>query len=363
MDIAIVDPFGVADDPDMPFLAGALDPVEVRRQFASCLPQLARESGGLTIRAIRVLRHKPGRRCLIAYDLEGRRPDASARPQTVLGKARAKGLDRSQVPLLEAMRAAGFDGRDDGIAVPEPIGMVPEFQMWLQRQEPGVPATRLLAGPGGVALARRIAEAAHKLHREGPAPSRRHTMADELGILHDRLRRVARSEPKWASRLERLLAACQRLGSSVEERPTCGIHRDFYPDQVLVDGTRLCLLDFDLYCEGNPALDIGNFLGHLTEQSLRSGGDADGLADRERAMEDRFVELRGESVRPAIRAYATLTLARHIAISAQMASRRHVTGPLVDLCERRLGLRSRVRPARVDTTTITDEVTNGGADR
>src|SRR5437773_3836244 len=30
------------------------------------------------------------------------------------------------------------------------------------------------------------------------------------------------------------------------------------------------LLDFDLYCQGDPALDIGNFVGHLTEQSLRT---------------------------------------------------------------------------------------------
>jgi hypothetical protein len=26
----------------------------------------------------------------------------------------------------------------------------------------------------------------------------------------------------------------------------CGIHRDFYADQVIVDGSRLYLLDFDL---------------------------------------------------------------------------------------------------------------------
>src|SRR2546426_9353652 len=39
---------------------------------------------------------------------------------------------------------------------------------------------------------------------------------------------------------------------------------------VIVNGERLFLLDFDLYCEGDPALDIGNFLGHITEQSLRS---------------------------------------------------------------------------------------------
>ena len=34
------------------------------------------------------------------------------------------------------------------------------------------------------------------------------------------------------------------------------IHRDFYPDQVLVDGARVYLLDLDLYSLGEPPLDV-----------------------------------------------------------------------------------------------------------
>src|SRR5207245_9541587 len=102
-----------------------------------------------------------------------------------------------------------------------------------------------------------------------------------------------------------------RLGAATREATTCWSHRYFYADQVIVDAGRLFLVDFDLYCEGDPALDIGNFLGHVTEQSLRTLGDPEALADREHAMEERFVELSG--VTPAaVRAYATLTLVRHV---------------------------------------------------
>src|SRR5207245_1267913 len=88
-----------------------------------------------------------------------------------------------------------------------------------------------------------------------------------------------------------------------------------------VDDGRLFLLDFDLYCEGDPALDIGNFLGHVTEQSLRTLGGAGALADQEHAIEERFVELSG--VAPAaVRAYATLTLVRHIYLSTLFPERR-----------------------------------------
>jgi thiamine kinase-like enzyme len=121
-----------------------------------------------------------------------------------------------------------------------------------------------------VELVRRIAEAVHKIHRADVPAEHRHTMADELRILHKRLPEVARQEPAWERRIERLLAACDRLGESVPEPRACGVHRDFYADQVLVSGQRLVLLDFDLYCVGDPALDVGNFLGHVTAE-IRDG--------------------------------------------------------------------------------------------
>jgi aminoglycoside phosphotransferase (APT) family kinase protein len=211
--------------------------------------------------------------------------------------------------------------------------------MWLQRKVQGRVATDLLAATGGEDLVRRIAEAAHKLHRAGVLAKRRHTMADEVRILHERLPSVARSEPRWEGRIERLLDACDHLGAGTPEPEPCGIHRDFYADQVIVAGPRLCLIDFDLYCEGDPALDIGNFLGHIREQSLRSLGDPEALASLEVAMEERFVELAGEETRHAVRTYKLLTLARHIHLSTLFPERRSFTSSLLELCEEYLGTR------------------------
>ena len=117
---------------------------------------------------------------------------------------------------------------------------------------------------------------------------------------------------------------------------TCGIHRDFYPAQVIVDGGRLWLIDFDLYCQGDPGLDAGNFIGHVAEESLRTCGDAGALRDQEQAMDARFVELSGEPVRASMRAYTTLTLARHIYLSTQFPERMAWTERMVELCEERL---------------------------
>ncbi len=333
----MLDPFGARADPRMPLLARALDPDEVERHLH------ARDIGPpgaparLALRAIRTVRYKPGRRCLIEYDLEVRCPDTPPEVVTLVAKARSRGADAGTFHLLQALRARGFDeASPDGVAVPEPVAVIPALGVWLQRKVPGTAATAALAEPGGVALARRLADALHKLHRAGAAARRRHTMADELRILHRCLESLAERRPEWGRRLGRLLSACDRLGAATPPRPLVGIHRDFYPDHALLDGERLYLLDFDLYCEGDPALDVGNCVAHITEQSVRTRGDPGALADREAALEDRFVELAGEPARQAVRAYALLTLARHVYLSTQFADRRAFTAVLLELCEHRL---------------------------
>ena len=348
MTVPVLDPFGAAADPALPSLALALDPVEVRRAFRRPLPRLAGHDGAVQVRAVRVTRHKPGRRCVVEYDVAVERPGAPPEVVTLVGKVRAGRFGKSGHRLLGAFRDAGFgaDSRD-GISVPEPIGTLPAFRMWLQRKVAGRVATDLLAAPGGTRLARWIAEAAHKVHRAGVPAEKRHTMADELRILHACLPTVAAGEPRWAGRLERLLDACDRLGAATPAPAPRGIHRDFYGDQVVVDPDeeRLYLIDFDLYCAGDPGLDIGNFLGHITEHSLRTRGDPGALVDVERAMEERFVEIAGEVVRASVRAYARLTLARHVYLSTRFAERRAMTEALLELCEARLGLATRP-PAR-----------------
>ena len=136
--IPVTDPFGVANDPEMPSLAAALDPIEAQRRLGHRLGRLTGEDDAVHLMAIRVTRYKPGRRCVIEYDVEIEEPDAPPQAVTLLGKVRRVRSGKSGYRLLDALWNAGFgDDSRDGISVPEPIGVVPEFRMWLQRKVRG----------------------------------------------------------------------------------------------------------------------------------------------------------------------------------------------------------------------------------
>ena len=332
-----LDPFGAAADPDMPTLKLALDPVAMREEFKHGLPRLSGTEGRIHIRKISVLRHKPGRRCVLEYGVKLLLPEKPPQRLSLIGKVRARRFGNESYRLLDAIWNAGFQTESpDGISVPEPLGVIPKAQLWLQRKVPGNTAAQLLSQPDGVSLARHIAEALHKLHRAKIPTERSHTMADELRILHEHLPAVAPLKPELSPRITRLLAACDRLGTSVTTPHLCGIHRDFYPAQVMVDRTRLYLLDFDLYCQGDPGLDVGNFVAHITEECMRNGRPPDALAEVKAALIERFIALSGEAFQPSIDAYDTLTLVRHVYLCTQFPERLPNLEPMLAWCERRL---------------------------
>jgi thiamine kinase-like enzyme len=318
-------------DGKMPFLADAVDRVRVEECFEGCL-DIAKNC---RVQNVRVIRHKLERRCLIEYELI----DDAGEIITLIGKVRAKGTDFHSYELQKSLWESGFgDDSPDGISVPEPVGVIPEWQMWLQRKVEGVTATQLLSQTNGILPAKLIAEAAHKLHQANILTRRSHRMSDELRILHERIPLVMEQYPQWQSRLERILAASDDLGANTPEPKPCGIHRDFYPDQVIINNSRLYLLDLDLYCAGNPAVDIGNFIAHLQEYSLRTFGNSQVLQEYENILTERFIQLTGNEFSPAIQAYTTLTLVRHIHISTLFPERRPFTEALLNLCEQQLNI-------------------------
>lgn len=332
--VTVSDPFSAAADLTMPNVAIALDPVAVDALLKRGLPRLTGEGGILRLRRITVLRHKPGKRCLIEYRVRVDEAHREPYRASIIGKTRAKRFGQKDYRLQQEFWDRGFSNESaDGITVPEPLGHIPEIQMWFQRKIKAESATDLLRSHAALPLARKVAEAAFKIHQSGVPTEKSHGIEDELRILQTCFASVARTNPSLSPRLEKLWKECVRLGDSLGGRPTTGIHRDFYSDQILVQDQKLWLIDFDLYCQGDPALDIGNFTAHLSELALRLFGRSDALNAIENALVNRFLELAGAQHRGAIQAYHLLTLARHIYLSTQFEERRALTEPLLSLCE------------------------------
>ena len=81
-------------------LSPATNPAYIQTALREALQQ-----PDLELRDLELLRHKPGRRALIAYTIA--RPGQP--PQTLLGKQRVKGVDKHGYHIQRALWQQGFD--------------------------------------------------------------------------------------------------------------------------------------------------------------------------------------------------------------------------------------------------------------
>lgn len=275
--------------------------------------------------AVTLLRHKPGRRALLRYDLPGAAP--------ILGKLRAKGPDRRTPALHGALRDAGLDGTaETGV----PAALAEMGALWLQEMVPGRVLTDLLR-PGGPTDAARLAgRALARLHGVAPgalpaSADRRWTLEDEYRVLDRALGQAATADPPAAPRIAGIRDAARQALAALPPEATVGIHRDFYPDQILIDGGRAWILDLDLFTQGDAAIDLGNFLAHLDEQGLRLHGSITALEAQGEAFLSGYAALRPMD-RPRIALLRRVSLARHIWLSRIIPGRAGTTEALVKHC-------------------------------
>lgn len=323
----------VPADVALPTLATALDPEQAAAAFAAVD---AFAGARVHVLHVALVRHKPGRRAVIAYELRLTRDGRDERVAAI-GKMRARRYAGHAYRRLRDLHVGGFGADNaDGIAVPEPLGVARSLNLWLQRRVEGVEATLALRHAAATPLATRVAHAIDKLHRHPVATTRTHTLDDELAILARVFAIAAGQRPAWTRRLDALLDTARALAARRRHAPLTAIHRDFYGDQVLVHGDRLTLLDFDLYCQGPAALDAGNFLGHLAEQAVREPAHAAALSRAEAALEQAYLDRVGHAERAAVRTCTALTVARHVYLSLVIPGRQSTAAAVLDLAEARM---------------------------
>jgi len=295
--------------------------------------RVLRESGAIDLRervaAAHLVKHRPGRRALVAYVIE---ESETGGTRILVGKSRAKGLDRRTVEVINLLTSAGFSaGSNDGVTVPPVSGVIPQWRMWLSPKIPGVTVTELIGGGAGREAAQRSADAARKLHATELASLRVHTTSDEVELLTGYLTHAAGARPEHAGRIENLLGACRRLAAGIPAGRTGTIHRDFYGDQVIVAGDGVSIVDLDLVSCGDPMLDVGNFFAHVAEQGLRERGDCHSFDHVCRTFAERYGL--SETQKSAVVVYHLLTLARHVWISIRIPRRNHLTASILAECE------------------------------
>jgi Ser/Thr protein kinase RdoA (MazF antagonist) len=272
-------------------LASVIDPVAMR----DALHQVWR-ARQVRVRSVRgqVLSYTPEARAALLFDvLSEDRVTRVPEMRRLVGKLH---VSREPARLFAGHWAVWRGAGGHGVA--PPVGYVSQMQLSLQEFVPG---TRLsdLAGTGAfTGLVRRAAHVIANIHGMVLPVLATRRVEKEVAVIDRWIGVLARLRPAYAGRLESL---ARRLRSEVAERMrvTGTIHADFHMANILCDGQRVTIIDWDQAAHGDPMIDVGRVLASLRVSSLRVHNRLDGFADAEAGFLEAYLRRTGEDERRA----------------------------------------------------------------
>ena len=272
---------------------------------------------------VELLGHRPGKRCIVRIHL-----DRQASIIVKLYKQRSDKAGRVHA-LTASLWKEGFD-EAAAIRIPRPLGHYEPWRMVVMEDVALPPLIEALERHDASPYAS-VGEALAKLHRHvAPPVAAPHTAAHEIALIRRNVTLTANAFPALAHPLARCLEQAVSALADDPGAPTVLAHRDFYEKQLFYDRGRVVLIDFDTTCFAEPAVDLGNFLAHLTLRRLQ------GMAIPETA-ETRFLQgyrVKDRHLMRRIDAYRRATLLRLACLYAFRPAWRRLIGPLLRFSQR-----------------------------
>jgi thiamine kinase-like enzyme len=229
-------------------------------------------------------------RAVLRYQIQGRRPGSGrVERQTVYGKVFTSNIGALAGPATAALRERVLNN-DGGysFSVPRSLGWRPDMQLSLLEAIPGKPLISDLlkarlrgqaTEPEMLSLRQMIdacAQIAARLHTSNIQLGRRRTLDDELAMLRKSFVEVRRLSPELGAQMEAWLDQLSIYAEQSDSLRLGFCHGDYTYTQVIFEGQRAGLVDFDSICQAEPALDIGHFLAYLRVAGFKAQKLADG---------------------------------------------------------------------------------------
>ncbi|MGQ0743740.1 MAG: phosphotransferase family protein, partial [Acidimicrobiales bacterium] len=260
-------------DGELPCLVAATDTRGMVPVFAEAL-----DRAGLDVRRVEVSLGAYGRRhrCVLRYNVDVSSRSTGRRGRAVVfGKVYSGDAGEVVARVVPAITRHLVDSTTSRISVPSHLTYVPELHLSLLNRVPGRPVVadvikatclgRPLDSdwPTAAAAMDDAARAAAELHGwpHSDAPVR--TLGHDVADLRADLRHLRKYSPRLAAHLGAHLDQIETAGIVTTTHPLALAHGDFSLAQLLHDGRRVSIIDFDSACRAEPAMDLGHFLAYL----------------------------------------------------------------------------------------------------
>jgi hypothetical protein len=281
--------------PSLPILT---DPEQARALLERSIRAAGPDYHDLRIEscAPKIMRYTPGSRCTILYHLTYPPGLAASHnwPDIVVAKTYKGGKGKHAYAGMRALWESPFR-RAGGVTLAEPLAFLPDLNVLVQgpiREEQTLQELIESAMRAGTPEAldelygfiRKAAAGLAGLHRSDVRFGAVRTWDDELAEVRSVVDDLASAIPALADAAAPLLAWLASRAATQPPDPIMTVHGTFRPGQVLIYRGDIGFIDFDSFCQAEPALDLSLFLRRTKDIGLSIlNTDADGKTADEQA--------------------------------------------------------------------------------
>jgi hypothetical protein len=250
-----------------------------------------------------IIRYKPGNRCTILYQLEYApdMPVEAYRPAIVVAKIDHQEKGRNAYESMKALWNASF-GSGNSVRIAEPLAYDPDLRVFIQGpvwEEQTLADLFLTALDQGTPEAiealnetmQKTAMGLADLHRSGVEIGQKFTWEEEIAEVQSQVIQLSAIFPNLSSGAAPFLERIGRLEAAALRDPLVPSHGTFRPVQVLLNKGEVSFIDFDSFCQSEPARDLSMFLASMMTLGLTvssSDQTTSNVADWEARFEQVF---------------------------------------------------------------------------
>lgn len=248
----------------------------------------------------KVMRYKPGNRCTVLYQLDYEAQAAEQRWPTVV-VAKTYNGDKGQ-NAFEAMQALWHSPLRSSttVTIAEPLAYVPDLNVLVQgpiQQEATLKELlrQTLHAPNGptpaaweevVGYLQKTAIGLAELHRCGVQYGATITWEDELADFYAQRAALAAPLPALGDWATDLLSHLQQMAADHPADPLAPAHSSFRPAQVLLAQGNIGFIDFDGFCQAEPAMDLALFLRTLQSIAINKPTNTEEEEEESEPLDD-----------------------------------------------------------------------------
>ena len=149
-------------------------------------------------------------------------------------------------------------------------------QILVQEYVAGKPYRDLVEGRNYRKYFRLAGRALSFFHSQDIPPGKTKHIGHHLReLIHPQTKIFCEALPQYKNCVSELIKTMKKIEQGWHQKiKVSPIHRDFHLRQLFYRKSHVCLIDWDLFAKGDPALDVGNFLvylkTHLSDEKLPS---------------------------------------------------------------------------------------------